>query len=159
MFAPKGAVKALERLKSEGVIKHLGITGHRSPAVLLKGIQNYDFDCVLMALNAADIHYEPFQKELLQKAVEKELGIIAMKVPAHGRIFRSEGLSTMEQALGYVYSFPVSTAIVGISRLEQLKENVQITRDFEPYNREELKEIEELTEPYYRDASWFKFYW
>jgi len=67
-LAEDGAITALEELQQEGVIRFTGITGHKDPEVLLRGIREYDFDCLLMSLNAADIHYRPFQQELLEEA-------------------------------------------------------------------------------------------
>lgn len=154
-----GAVRAIERLRDEGAVRYIGITGHRDPEVLLRGIREYTFDTILMSLNAADIHYRPFQTDLLAAAVEKEMGIIAMKVPALGRIFRDDGITSMAEALGYVYSFPVSTAIIGISTVAELEENAAIARNFKPFAREEMTRLEELTGPYYRDPNFFKFHW
>ncbi len=159
MFADDGVMKAFEKLREEGVVRFLGLSGHRDPAILKKAIEQYDYDCLLMALNAADIHHAPFQYELLDTVVKKGLGIIAMKIPARGRIFREDGITTMEQALGYVYSFAISTAIVGITTIEQLEENVQITRKFEKYNEHRMDEIAQLTAHYYEDASWYKMQW
>src|SRR5262249_4625573 len=81
-----GALAALLQQKEEKMVRFLGITGHYAPASLLEGIRRCDFDCVLMALNAADPHHLPFQKELLRQASEKKMGIIGMKVPARGRL-------------------------------------------------------------------------
>jgi uncharacterized protein len=155
----RGAVQALERLRSDGVIRFTGITGHRDPDVLLRGIKEYPFDCLLMTLNAADIHYKPFQTALLAEALERRMGIIAMKVVAVGRIFRTGGIATMEQALGYVLSFPVSTAIVGISTLRELEENVQIAGRIESLKKEEIAALEALSEPYAAEGNFFKHHW
>ena len=38
IFSKNGAIKALEELKDQGVIRNLGITGHKDPEILLKGI-------------------------------------------------------------------------------------------------------------------------
>ncbi len=159
VFAPDGAIKALEELKKQGLIRYTGITGHRSPAVLLKGIETYSFDCILLTLNAADIHYKPFQKELLQTALKKDMGIIAMKVTARGRIFKEKGIRSMSEALGYTLSFPVSTAIVGVSNSGELRENIRIAEGFSSFSPSRLKEIEGLTKKYEKDANFFKYYW
>jgi len=159
MFADDGVMKAFEKLRDEGAVRFLGLSGHRDPKILKKAIEEYDYDCLLMALNAADIHHAPFQYELLETAVKKDLGIIAMKIPARGRIFREDGITNMEQALGYVYSFPISTAIVGITTIDQLEENIQITRNFEKYDAHKMEQIASLTEHYYEDASWYKIQW
>ncbi len=154
-----GAVRAIERLRDEGAVRYIGITGHRDPDVLHRGISEYDFDTILMTLNAADIHYEPFQKELLRTAVEKDMGIVAMKVTAQGRIFKDNGITSMADALGYVFSFPVSTANVGISTTGELEENVRIARDFTEFSQQKLAKLEQLTESYYRDPNFFKIEW
>lgn len=159
IFRPDGAVRALESLRDQKAIRFTGITGHRDPDVLRRGIEQYDFDCVLMALNAADTHYASFQERVLPAAVERGMGIIAMKVPALGRILRPDGIRTMAEALGYVYSLPISTAIVGISTLEELEENVEITRTFEPFDKDTLSELAERTAHYHEHAAWFKYHW
>ncbi len=155
----QGAVRAMEKLKTEKVIRHIGITGHKDPDVLLKGIAEYDFDTILCSLNAGDVHYAPFQKELLQKATEKQMGIIAMKVTAVNRLIKPQGTISMGQALGYVLSFPVSTAIVGVSDIKQVDENVQVAREFKPFSQEKLAGIEDKVRPYKDQANFFKHHW
>jgi predicted aldo/keto reductase-like oxidoreductase len=156
IFAADGAIKALERARDEKLVRFLGISGHEDPFVLKTAIQRYDFDTVLVALNAADRHRKSFIENFLPAAVEKRMGIIGMKVVARGRIFREGGIETMEQAMRYVLTLPVSTVVVGISNLRELEENVQIARDFVPYDESEMKRLEELTEPYHTEADWFK---
>jgi aryl-alcohol dehydrogenase-like predicted oxidoreductase len=159
IFASDGAIKALESAREQKMVRFLGITGHRDPFILKKGIEQYPFDSILMALNAADKHNASFIDNLLPTAVEKKIAIIGMKIPARGRIFRDGGITTMEQAMRYVLTLPVNTIIVGISTIKELEENVQTAANFKPYTEEEMKAIEELTKPYYADASWFKSSW
>lgn len=159
MFAKDGAVKAMEKARDEKMVRFLGITGHRDPFVLKKGIEEYPFDAILMALNAADRHNASFIEHLLPTAVEKKMAVIGMKIPARGRIFREGGLTTMEQAMRYVLTLPVSTVIVGISTMKELEENIRIARDFKPCTPDEMRALEEMTKPYYADASWFKESW
>lgn len=95
----------------------------------------------------------------MPEAVEREMGIVAMKVPARGRLFREGGVTTMEQALGYTLTHPVSTAIVGCDSVEQVEENVELAKNFKPYSNEEMSNLENLTLSYHRQAGWFKFEW
>jgi aryl-alcohol dehydrogenase-like predicted oxidoreductase len=125
----------------------------------LQGINEYDFDCIMLTLNAGDPYYQPFQEDLLQTAVAKNMGIIAMKVAAYGRIFREGGITTMKDAMGYVLSFPVSTAVVGISNLAELEENASIAASFKPLAAEELHRLERLVEPYQQEVNFFKTRW
>ena len=158
-FGKDGAVKALEKLRDEGVIRFLGLTGHSNSGILLRGIREYPFDTLLMTLNAGDIHYDPFQEKLLKEAVKMEMGIIAMKVTATGRIFHKDGLTSMKQALGYVLSFPVSNAIISISEVDEVDENTRVAANFEPLGSVELKELEELVKPNKAEANYFKIHW
>lgn len=159
IFAKDGAIKALEKARDEKIVRFLGITGHYDPFVLKKGIEQYPFDTILMALNAADKHNKSFIEHLLPTAVEKKMGIIGMKIPARGRMFREGGITKMEPAMRYVLTLPVSTVIVGISTLDELEENIRIARDFKPMTADEMAKTEELTRPYFSDASWFKSSW
>lgn len=61
--------------------------------------------------------------------------------------------------MSYVLTLPVSTVIVGISTLKELEENVSLAKDFKPLTEEEMKQLEDLTKPYYADAAWFKTQW
>ncbi len=156
MLSREGAVKAMERAKGEGVIRFTGVTGHKDPFVLRKAIERHPFDTILMALNAADRHERSFIEHLLPTAVELQMGIMAMKVPSRGRLFRNGGIASMEPALRYVLTLPVSTAIIGISALKELDENLRIAAQFEPCTPEEMTELERSTQPYFADALWYR---
>ncbi len=86
IFRPDGAVKALQEAKEQGIARHIGVTGHADPAVLIEAITRFPFDTLLLAVNAADPHHLSFREQLLPLAVEKEMGIIGMKIPARGRL-------------------------------------------------------------------------
>jgi aryl-alcohol dehydrogenase-like predicted oxidoreductase len=159
IFSKDGAIRALEEARREKRVRFFGITGHYDPLVLKRGIEDYSFDAILMALNAADKHRKSFIENLLPVAVRKNMAIIGMKVPARGRIFRKGGVATMETAMRYVLTLPVSTIIVGIETIAQLEENVRIAREFSPMSQEEMASTEELTRDYFADASWFKASW
>lgn len=156
IFAADGALKALEKARDQRMVRFLGITGHFDPLVLKQGIERYPFDSILMALNAADTHNHSFIQNLLPSAVERKMAIIGMKVVARGNIFRPDGISRMEQAMHYVLSLPVSTIIVGISKLPELDENVRIAANFKPCGQEEMAQLAELTRPYYAAATYFR---
>ena len=158
-LASDGAITALEELQQEGVIRFTGITGHKDPELLLRGIREYDFDCLLMSLNAADIHYRPFQQELLEEAREQELGVIAMKVLAAGRLVPGGGIDSIEEALYYTWSFPVSTSIIGTGSLAQLEENVELARNFSPLGEDKMLELENKTAELEQEGNFFKYHW
>ena len=76
-----------------------GITGHHDPAILLEAMRRFDFDTVLVALNAADVHRLPFVKTVLPEAARRGMGVIGMKVCAAGRLV-GPGALTIDQAHG-----------------------------------------------------------
>ncbi|MEI6592598.1 MAG: aldo/keto reductase [Holophagaceae bacterium] len=171
--AKGGALEAFVKARDQKLVRFLGLSGHADPDVLAEAIRRFPFDTVLMAFNAADTWHLPFKKTLLPLAVEKEMGIIAMKIPARGRILEGvppppvdkqrgtakhdrPGTLTIKEALRYTLSHPVSTAIIGVDNIAQLEENVRIARDFLPLNAVQLTALEEKVRPVYGQAQWFK---
>ena len=86
IFAPEGAMKALQRARDQGMATFLGVTGHYEPEVLIEALRRFPFDTILMAVNAADRHYLSFIEHLLPLAQEIGLGTIGMKIATRGRI-------------------------------------------------------------------------
>jgi aryl-alcohol dehydrogenase-like predicted oxidoreductase len=156
IFGKDGAIEALQQAKDEGIVRFLGITGHNNPDVLIKGISQFDFDAILMALNPADRYHLPFMDELLPLANKKQMGVIAMKIPARGRMFQEGGITSMKDALTWTFSQPISTAIIGCDNIEQLEENVSIAANFQPLSSAQMAKIEGKTEGYAMEAAFFK---
>jgi aryl-alcohol dehydrogenase-like predicted oxidoreductase len=174
IFAPDGAVAAMREARDQKLVRFLGVTGHADPDVLLDAIRRFPFDTILMAVNAADPHHRSFQKELLPAAVEAEMGIVGMKIPARGRILSSwtpppagkepawtgiatgPGTLTMSEAMRYTLSLPVSTVIVGVDSIAQLEENVRIARTFTPLSGTQLAGLAAKAEPVKRQALFFR---
>lgn len=156
IFGKDGAIEAMIKARDQKMVRFLGITGHYDPAVLIKAIERFDFDTVLMALNAGDPHRLPFQESLLPLATRKKMGIIGMKIPARDRLLRPDGVATMKDAMSYVLTLPVSTVIIGCKTVEQLEENIAIAKSFAPLPRAEMARLEGLTRGYVADAQWFK---
>ncbi len=171
VFAKGGAIEALVEAREQGIVRNLGVSGHADPDVLIAAIERFDFDCILLALNAADPHYLSFKERLLPLAVEKEMGIIGMKIPARGLILSSwkapadpdsryagtvPGTLDMREAMRYVLSLPVSTVIVGCDGIAQLEENVEIARTFTPLNDEQMAALEQRAEPIHQQALFFR---
>ena len=156
VFADDGAIHALEKARSDGTVRFLGLTGHANPDVLMEFMRRFDFDTILMALNPADKYHRPFMDELLPEANRRQMGVIAMKIPARGRIFRDGGLTSMEEALNWTMSQPISTVIVGCDTVAQLEENISVAANFQPLNSSQMVAIEAKVGDYPMEASFFK---
>jgi aryl-alcohol dehydrogenase-like predicted oxidoreductase len=156
VFSDEGCMRALLKAKDEGVVRFLGFSGHQDPDPMKDLLGRYDFDAVLMALNAADKHHNSFIEKLLPDAVEKNMGIIGMKIPARDRIFSKGGIITMKEAMSYTMTLPVSTIIVGIDKIAELEENVRIASEFEPLTTDEMLAIEDKVKPHYEHLLFYK---
>jgi hypothetical protein len=172
VFGRGGAMEALQSAREQKMVRFLGVTGHTEPGVLMEAIRRFEFDTLLLALNAADRHHLSFSQDLLPLAVEKRMGIIGMKIPARGRLLSSwapppapgpvagqaskPGTLSMREAFDYVLSLPVSTAIIGCDSVAQLEENVELARTFTPLSAAQMAALEERVEPIQRQALFFR---
>lgn len=141
-LAPDGAVRALEQARAEGLIRFIGITGHARPEMLGHALTQYRFDTVLVALGIADRLVTSPEIFLLPRAIEQDVGVIAMKTLGHGTYVNRE--LALRYALGLR---GVSLAIVGMKSIEEIDENVQIAANATPLSDEELARLIELAKP------------
>jgi aryl-alcohol dehydrogenase-like predicted oxidoreductase len=173
LLAADGALKAFQKAKSEGLVRFIGVTGHFEPKVLREMIQRAQLDCILLAVNAADRHYLSFLEHLLPTALEKQMGIIGMKLATRGRMLSTwkpepldqqpermrtakPGTITMAESLAYNFSLPVSTNIVGVDNVAQLEEDVKCAANFVPLSLEQMQDLEERTLPIVRQGLYFR---
>ena len=154
----RGAIKAAEEAKAQGLIRAVGITGHNNPEIFVKALSRYPFDTALIPINAADIHTpSSFIRQVLPVAQQHNTGIIAMKVPAYGRLFKPGLLTGMGEALGYALSQPhVHSAIIAADTLAQLEENLAAARAFQPLAASALADMEQRTAADWQEASFFR---
>ena len=158
LLSPDGALKAFTKLKDEGIIRFVGVTGHKDPVLLKDAIAAYPFDTILMSLNVGDAHYASFKDSVLPEAVQRKMGIIAMKVTAKGRLQPGKEF-TMQELISYVLTLPVATVIVGMGTLEELEENVQIVQHFTPLSEMAMSQLETRAAPLAYPANFFKHEW
>lgn len=158
IFSKNGVIKAVEAAKEQGLIKFSGITGHHEPDVIAEALKRYDFDTTLISLNAADIHHpRPFSTKVLPVAQAKNVGVIAMKVPSYGRLFKPNLLTGMEQAMGYSLSLPgVHCCVIAAENPQQLESNVKVAQSYQILTQSQMEEIEQLTVNAREDGSFFR---
>jgi uncharacterized protein len=141
-LAPDGALAGLEKAREQGKVRHIGITGHARPELLGYALTQYPFDTVLVALGMADRLVSSPETFCLPKAIEQNVGVIAMKALGHGQ-FKS-----IDLALRYSLGLPgVSLAIVGMDVEVQIEQIVQIAEGFKPLDDEELTRLIEEVRP------------
>ena len=146
IFAEDGAFHTGLKALKEGKVRFLGFTGHKDPSIHLKMLSKpYDWAAVLMPLNVMDPHYRSFQKQVLPKLNERQIGALAMKsLGGTGNIVTKAGIPVAD-ALRYVMSLPISSLVSGIDSEKILDQNLKIVRDFQPMAEDEKRAIESKT--------------
>jgi aryl-alcohol dehydrogenase-like predicted oxidoreductase len=135
-FAPDGTIAALEEARRQGMTRFVGITGHARPWVLAKALERHDFDSVLVAIGPVDRLVNAPEEILLPIALRKQVGVIAMKVYAHGEITRRD------LAMRYALGLPgVSLAIVGMAEEAEIDENIRLVENLATLSEDELNPL------------------
>lgn len=81
VLGTEGALEAVLEARQQGLVKYIGITGHR-PFVHVEALNRFDFDTVLFPLNRVlAAHRDDFNDftTLLKVAKKKDVGTIAIK--------------------------------------------------------------------------------
>ncbi len=158
IFSAKGAIKAIEEAKQQKIIRFSGITGHHEPAIIVQGWERYPFDTTLISLNAAEKHHpRSFVTSALPIAKAKNIGVIAMKIPAYGKLFQNGVLDGMHQAMGYTLSLPgVHCCVIAADSVKQLEENFKVAQAFQPLNTTEMAALEKRTAAAWEENTFFR---
>jgi predicted aldo/keto reductase-like oxidoreductase len=136
IFDDAGANAALVAARQAGKVRYIGFTGHKDPHIHLHTLavaeqSGFGFDTVQMPLNVMDAHYRSFERLVLPKLVERNIGVLGMKSLGNGVILRS-GVVTAIECLHYALTLPTSVVITGIESLERLEQAFEAMRTFRP---------------------------
>ena len=155
---PDGVLAAIQELKKQKVVRFIGITGHNDGAAMAEALRRHDFDTVLMSLNAAQSanpvaqrKMEPipaFEQSALPVALQKNVGILSMKVMGQGMLVGSgAGRASPAELLQFNLSQPVASVIIGCEQLAPLKQNVQAALNFTPMSEGGKQKLQEKVAP------------
>ncbi len=133
VFRPDGALAALKEAKKEGVVKHIGITGHIK-SYLLEALKTGELETVQFPFNAVETSGT---QELFDQAGQMGTGIIIMKPLAGG------ALKNTNLALRFILEHNVSTIIPGMDSLAQVDENIMAGQEVLPISAGEKRALEE----------------
>ena len=81
VLGPGGAMETMEAAKKEGKIRYIGFSVH-SAETALAAMDRYDFDTVLFPVNFVLFSQANFGPQILKRAQEKGMGILALKAMA-----------------------------------------------------------------------------
>ncbi len=83
LLGPRGAMEAFEAARKAGKIRFIGFSAHSVEAAMSL-MDQYDFDTILFPFNYATWHAGNFGPQVLARAREKRMGILALKALAKG---------------------------------------------------------------------------
>jgi predicted aldo/keto reductase-like oxidoreductase len=78
IFGPKGAMESFEAARKAGKLRFIGFSAH-SVEVALAAMDRYHFDTILFPVNFVLFSQANFGPQVLAKARQKEMGIMALK--------------------------------------------------------------------------------
>ena len=154
------SVETYYKLREQKVVRFIGVSNHDDPLPITRFIERYDFDCVQIALNAAMQGVVPpegvtgpawrlapemphsFETITLPVAQKKNMGIIAMKVLAYGKLLGNAPHKAGAQTLiRYAWSLPIASAMVGMTSLEDVEQNARFASTFQKMSQNEMLEL------------------
>jgi len=146
---PGGALEAFVAAKKEGLVRHIGVTGHYDPQILTRAVREWPVESVLLPVNPVEGALGGFLTMTLPAAREKGLAVIGMKLlggaGAHYVLPKLE--VTPERLVRFALAQEISLPIVGCSSPAEVKalvaaagqgplpgpERAQLVDHFRPY--------------------------
>jgi predicted aldo/keto reductase-like oxidoreductase len=164
----RGPLDMAKRFQREGKARYIGMSGH-DLSTALRAVESGEIDVLMFPLNAAN-HAMPDRRRLLEACLERDVGLVAMKPYAGGKLLQKEGTVSMAnvhsgwggtkshaayglspvQCLGYVLAQRgVSTVVPGVKSLQELADALRVLeaspREIDlshiPLGSEELRQV------------------
>jgi predicted aldo/keto reductase-like oxidoreductase len=155
ILGPGGAMETFTEARKEGKIRFIGFSAHSVEAAMAL-MDRFDFDTILFPVNFTTWNAANFGPQVLAKAQEKKMGILALKAMAKGPWPEGsdkskyskcwyEPLTSQEDirmGLRFTLSHPV-TAAVTPGEAELFKIALSVSDKLNPLTKEEVQVIKE----------------
>jgi aryl-alcohol dehydrogenase-like predicted oxidoreductase len=154
IFGPNGAMETFEAAKKAGKLRFIGFSAH-SVEVALVAMDRYPFDTILFPINFVLYSQAKFGSQVIEKARQKEMGIMALKGMAkttwpdsekdnhaHPKCWYAPAAFPDEAALGlrWTLSQPITAAIPpGDERYFRL--GMDVGQNFQPITDAEQHQL------------------
>lgn len=141
-FAAGGVIEALDEARAAGLVRFVGFTGHKDPAIHLRMLaHDYPFDTCQLPLNCFDATFRSFEQQVLPVLLRRGIAPLGMKsMGGEGDPVKKRVVAPAE-ALRYAMSLPVAAIVSGIDSLKVLRQNLRIAKSFEPMTAEEMQAL------------------
>jgi len=131
---PNGPRAVVTDAKKAGLVKHIGVTSH-SMDIAKELVKSDCFETIMFPFNLITCEAA---EELLPLAREHDVGFIAMK-PLEGGM-----LDNITLAFKYLFQFPDVVSIVGVEKVSEIEEIVQMVDRPQMMTAGEQEEMERL---------------
>jgi predicted aldo/keto reductase-like oxidoreductase len=152
----RGALDTIFKAKEEGKIRYIGFSAH-SEETALRAMDNFDFDTILFPVNYVCFYKANFGPEVIQKARDKKMGILAIKglarQPWPERAQKNQWPKAWYQpvtdpgeaylAFRFTLSQPV-TAAVPPGDIRLFQQALEIAHSFTPITDKEERQLKKL---------------
>jgi predicted aldo/keto reductase-like oxidoreductase len=136
ILSENGAIKAAEEAKKSGKIRHIGISMHGQPDVLVEALNRYDFEAVMTTINYFDhCNFPSILNELVPLAEKKDCAVILMKALADGYLYRNP-----EKAFQFAFAQSASVVVAGINAHTMLDMDLALLENHKSMTSDELDE-------------------
>ena len=145
----KGNVlEVIRDYRDQGIVKHIGFTGHTSAAGMKRAAELYDFEVMMIAMNhKIPERDQPFEEHAVPFAASKGIGVVAMKVVRPRESVEGLGADKLiRYALSSEY---ISMATIGTDSMEVLNANLELLRNFKPLEQKEIEEVDLALHPFF----------
>ena len=132
VLGKNGALDGLIQARDQGMIGHIGITGHK-PWIIMEALKNFEFETIQIPFNFIETSS---LTELIPMAKKKKDGIIAMK-PVAGGAFKNIVLN-----FRFILNSGIDVIIPGMDQLDQIEKNLAVLEDMSPLNDTEIGILE-----------------
>lgn len=167
VFGPGGALEAFLEAKDQGLIRYIGFSSH-SVETALALLDRFPFDSILFPINYVLYYKAGFGPQVVEKAVQKGVGRLALKAMAKTHWAEGEERNypkcwyhpitdpqEARMALRFTLSQPITAAIPpGDIRLFRLA--MEVAENFTPITQEEVQELKAMAQnlkPIFEQAS------
>lgn len=145
IFAPGGALEAVQQARKAGKVRYVGFTGHKSPQIHLKMLatasaHQFTFDTVQMPLNVMDHHFSSFEEKVLPVLLKQNIGVLGMKPMGDHFILQSKTVTAVE-CLHYAMNLPTSVVITGCDSMTILQQALDAARSFQPISKDQVSTL------------------
>jgi len=145
----RGALRAMVGLRDQGVVGHIGVTGHKDPHYLVSIIDRaaqagIEFETAQMPISAVDAHANSFTTIALPACRERGVAVLGMK-PLGAGTFLAGGALAAPELLRWALSQPTAVCVTGCESLADVDQAVKVRDGFKPMTLKEREDLESRT--------------